>query len=387
MESIHVKAYLHRTRGDQIRRFGVPQNVTWAAMIDQLIQLYGAGGYEVRYVDPDGDQVLVSSQEEWEECLSLVKVSAVVYLHLNKQSGRPKRPSENTTKNMLEQQPSLQTCPPDSMSPSMQVLALTQEALVLMQQQQYPQAMDVLLRACDIHVTEWNLYNIACCHTLMGHQDKAIQWLEESVAQGFVDWQHMIADADLEALHSLEEFHDIVRGLQTRKQLMTAPHAHVQQTGTERDGEGHREGQTAERTTEDREQREDDVAEPEGQPQAVQGHRGEGHQRVLSGRPEKEELTPTTDRKERQGMSEAMERERERENLQLEKEDGWRNIDFEQEVHEAAPADAAPCTNLQVRVQVHGHWVALGWGSPECWGLSVVPAVLPFCCLEASSKQ
>lgn len=43
-------------------------------------------------------------------------------------------------------------------------------------------------------------YNLACCESLSGHLDEALEALNLALAAGFSDWAHLNADPDLEAL-------------------------------------------------------------------------------------------------------------------------------------------------------------------------------------------
>jgi tetratricopeptide (TPR) repeat protein len=45
-------------------------------------------------------------------------------------------------------------------------------------------------------------YSAACCHALLGKNDKAFHWLNEALDAGWRNLEHLEADADLEALHA-----------------------------------------------------------------------------------------------------------------------------------------------------------------------------------------
>jgi SAM-dependent methyltransferase len=55
------------------------------------------------------------------------------------------------------------------------------------------------------------LYNIACMHCLLGHEEDAYEWLERAVDAGYWNAQQMIQDNDLEALRGQERFRALVK--------------------------------------------------------------------------------------------------------------------------------------------------------------------------------
>lgn len=52
-------------------------------------------------------------------------------------------------------------------------------------------------------------YNIACCFSLMGETDKALEWLQTSVDKGFNDYKHMDQDTDLDNIRDAKGFRQI----------------------------------------------------------------------------------------------------------------------------------------------------------------------------------
>jgi len=56
-------------------------------------------------------------------------------------------------------------------------------------------------------------YNLACSLALLGRKEEALDALEQSVALGYGDPEHLLADDDLASLREEERFRGIVRGL------------------------------------------------------------------------------------------------------------------------------------------------------------------------------
>jgi hypothetical protein len=61
--------------------------------------------------------------------------------------------------------------------------------------------------------TPVDLYNVACGYALLKQSDRALDWLERSVAAGFRDRRQIEADEDLESLRGLERFRKVVASL------------------------------------------------------------------------------------------------------------------------------------------------------------------------------
>ena len=108
--------------------------------------------------------------------------------------------------------------------PSLQLARMTRQAIDLMDNGRYPEAMQLLHDANAVERTMTNLYNMGCCHALMGQQSEALAWLRESIAKGYNDWEHMMSDSDLSSLHSMNEFHEMVQEL---KSATAAPQSQV----------------------------------------------------------------------------------------------------------------------------------------------------------------
>lgn len=68
-----------------------------------------------------------------------------------------------------------------------------------------------LARACPDDPTV--LYNLACSLSLVGRLRSALALLERAIQAGYDDAEHLRNDPDLEALHGLDAFWALLRGL------------------------------------------------------------------------------------------------------------------------------------------------------------------------------
>lgn len=59
------------------------------------------------------------------------------------------------------------------------------------------------------------LYDMACCHSMLGNPEKAIVFLQEAVKNGFDDWRHMKRDTDLDNIREDARFKGLIRKLQS----------------------------------------------------------------------------------------------------------------------------------------------------------------------------
>jgi hypothetical protein len=54
-------------------------------------------------------------------------------------------------------------------------------------------------------------YNLACAHALAGSKHRALFWLGKAVVRGFDRYKHVATDPDLESLHGMPGFDDLLR--------------------------------------------------------------------------------------------------------------------------------------------------------------------------------
>jgi predicted esterase len=57
------------------------------------------------------------------------------------------------------------------------------------------------------------IYNIACLHCLLGHKDKAYEWLEDAIDAGYDDADHLMQDDDFKSIRAEDRFRAIVKDL------------------------------------------------------------------------------------------------------------------------------------------------------------------------------
>ncbi len=82
------------------------------------------------------------------------------------------------------------------------VRELTAKSIVLLNQKKYKQAESTLAEALALDPKEpTNLYNMACLLALTDRKDSAIDFLERSAEEGFIDFIHITQDTDLIGLH------------------------------------------------------------------------------------------------------------------------------------------------------------------------------------------
>ena len=209
MKVVHLKVHLHSASDDQIRRFAIPVDFEWQAVKERVNRTLGICGCETRYVDQDGDQVLVSSQEDWKECLHFARELMEVHLHLNKLEPPAKGAPEVASTTMAMSKP---VGDRDLVPGAREYTALHQRAMTLMEDCKYSAALEVLQKASG-NVVTLNLYHMACRHALLGQQEEALRMLKESIAKGYNDLEQIKSDANLQSLRSTEEFQNLIREL------------------------------------------------------------------------------------------------------------------------------------------------------------------------------
>ena len=57
------------------------------------------------------------------------------------------------------------------------------------------------------------MYNMACMHCLVGHKDKAYEWLEKAIDAGYDDADHLNSDDDFKTIRGEDRFRAIVKDL------------------------------------------------------------------------------------------------------------------------------------------------------------------------------
>jgi tetratricopeptide (TPR) repeat protein len=84
----------------------------------------------------------------------------------------------------------------------------------------YPQAEKEFLRVLKLDSkNESALYNIACCYSLWGKAERALNYLEKAIKNGFDDLGHITNDPDLASLRDLPRYKLMIRALEQKNQL------------------------------------------------------------------------------------------------------------------------------------------------------------------------
>jgi carboxyl-terminal processing protease len=67
------------------------------------------------------------------------------------------------------------------------------------------------------------LYNLACGYSLLGRKEEALSRLEDAVAAGFDNYEHLEKDSDLDNIRTMPGFVELVRKLKAFGQLWNSP--------------------------------------------------------------------------------------------------------------------------------------------------------------------
>ncbi len=67
------------------------------------------------------------------------------------------------------------------------------------------------------------IYNIACMHCLLGHEDKAYTWLEKAVTAGYSNADHLLQDDDFTTIRGQDRFAEIVQRVREKGQRSEVP--------------------------------------------------------------------------------------------------------------------------------------------------------------------
>ncbi len=75
----------------------------------------------------------------------------------------------------------------------------------------YKKAIEDFDRAIEIDPAQrfWAYYNKACLFSLINRTQEACNWLEKAIEEGYKDWEHIDADADLENIRNTECFKNL----------------------------------------------------------------------------------------------------------------------------------------------------------------------------------
>ncbi|MEZ4801106.1 MAG: DUF6624 domain-containing protein, partial [Flavobacteriales bacterium] len=83
------------------------------------------------------------------------------------------------------------------------------------QAEAYSECCDGYIQAFKIKEGNANTYyNAACCASLAGNFELALDWLNKTAALGWTNKQWMMNDGDLKALHDVEGWNDVLQAVQ-----------------------------------------------------------------------------------------------------------------------------------------------------------------------------
>jgi tetratricopeptide (TPR) repeat protein len=239
-------------------------NLSWEEFLRQLKNILGPDFHQelrIQYVDDENDKVDITTQWEWEACLSLIPSGQLVKLYITPGSGvyfkdaPPPAPEffycegepNNTIPVTAEGMRNLaQTVPeciascfndqkilpyhmPSWMANAVEVKpvgrdevqldvnvsalfnSLFDRALSHMNNGQLNFAKQFWLKALDLNIsTATVLYNLACTESLLGNKGAALKYLRSAIENGFARFQHASTDADLEFIRNEPEFRELV---------------------------------------------------------------------------------------------------------------------------------------------------------------------------------
>eukprot|EP01124_Arcella_intermedia_P030591 TRINITY_DN6726_c0_g1_i1.p1 TRINITY_DN6726_c0_g1~~TRINITY_DN6726_c0_g1_i1.p1 ORF type:complete len:312 (+),score=67.93 TRINITY_DN6726_c0_g1_i1:95-1030(+) len=186
---------------DNIRRFGTASDISYKHFIGLLENLYGGLGLwrpscSLRYRDEDGDFVIVGSQLEWEEMVSLLGKGKVIRLTVaaaERSSGCGRAQGAHP-------------CPgfaflPSGMPGRFLYHTLHREGIQALDRKDFPAARSLFATLTALKPSDpISHYNLACADSLLGNVEGAASALVRSIEVGYNNLQHLLSDPDLENL-------------------------------------------------------------------------------------------------------------------------------------------------------------------------------------------
>jgi len=249
---------------DQIRRFSGADNLSWEEFLRHLKSILGPDFHQelrIQYVDDENDKVDITTQWEWEACLSLIPSGQVVRLYITPGSGiyfkdgpppapeylyREEEPNQPISVNEESLRTLVQNVPeciascfndqkilpyhmPTWLSNAVEVKpiggnevqldvnvsalfnSLFDRALSHMNNGQHNFAKQFWLKALDLNIsTATVLYNLACTEALLGNKGASLKYLRSAIENGFSRFQHASEDNDLAFIRNEPEFRELV---------------------------------------------------------------------------------------------------------------------------------------------------------------------------------
>ena len=115
----------------------------------------------------------------------------------------------------IKEKPEKKKKPPKKEAPkkldARQLLKEYQAAKTHFEKKEYAKAIEAYARILASYPENRHcLYNTACAHALLGHEKEALDFLERSVEAGFVNFDHIERDTDLDSLRGTDVYKDLL---------------------------------------------------------------------------------------------------------------------------------------------------------------------------------
>lgn len=257
--------------------------MSWEQLKLTVRGLFGMGPsviseVELSYQDPENDQVVLSNEEEWRECIHLHSTSDGHPLRIcvkprkeKHQKGHPKEgegqgfpkveashfyttgnrviPNEallegiqGVVTKLMERFLAVEDGVPEWLQPVLKRSSdglvdvdvdclghiLHHRAVALMDQGDLETALELYQSAARLPgPSSIYVYNAACCQALLNRPEEAIHSLHEAIEMGYCNVGHMLGDSDLISLREHPEFATVVGAMMERNtnvsEMSTAP--------------------------------------------------------------------------------------------------------------------------------------------------------------------
>ena len=76
-------------------------------------------------------------------------------------------------------------------------------------------------------------YDAACIYGRIGDQEKSLEYLERALAKGFVRFSHIRIDDDLDLLHELPQFEQLIQKYEKENSEQNEKNQHISISSTQ----------------------------------------------------------------------------------------------------------------------------------------------------------
>jgi len=102
--------------------------------------------------------------------------------------------------------------------------AIFKRGLWLLDQHKYEEGLEAFEALLELNPTgSLILYNLACAEALLGHSERALDYLSRSIDCGYSNLAHMEVDSDLDSIRSLDSYAKLAESLRAKKQCQHKP--------------------------------------------------------------------------------------------------------------------------------------------------------------------